>query len=59
MKRRIILGLVAVALLLGSTHLVAHDGKVHKATVPEVTVAGPSRTLAPEAISARMSSITH
>ncbi len=39
MKRRLVLGLAAMALFLGSIQLVAHDDKIHKATVGEVASA--------------------
>lgn len=39
MKRRLTLGLAATALLLGCTQLMAHDDKIHKATVGEVAAA--------------------
>jgi hypothetical protein len=39
MKRRFVLALAAMALLLGSMQLVAHDDKIHKATVGVVAAA--------------------
>jgi hypothetical protein len=42
MKRRLALSLTAMALLLGSLPLAAHDDKIHKATVGEVAAATDS-----------------
>jgi hypothetical protein len=42
MKRRFVLGLSAMALLLGSIPVSAHDDKIHKATVGEVAAATDS-----------------
>ena len=42
MMRRLVLGLAAMALLFGSMQLVAHDDKIHKATVGEVAAATDS-----------------
>jgi hypothetical protein len=42
MKRRFVLSLTAMALLLGSLPVSAHDDKIHKATVGEVAAATDS-----------------
>ena len=51
MNRRYTLALVAAAaLLLGSTQLSAHDDKIHKATIGEVTAANSDGLSAPFAL---------
>jgi hypothetical protein len=39
MTRRLALGAVAMGLLIGSVQMVAHDDKIHRATVGEVAAA--------------------